>query len=663
MNLHSFLVRYLIITTLLSVVSPTINCQEPVVSEIIVNIAEELAADEKDPEATAGFIERLHELYENPVRINSGDYNEISRLFFLTDFQIRSVIDHIRSTGEIVSVYEIASVPGFDRQITEILLPLITLEPDHSFPAKKITFRNTLLTNLIIKPGESDTSYAGSHWKILTKYRVKAGPFTAGLTAEKDAGEKLFSGTPPLPDFLSAHLCYTGKGIIRKLIAGDFSARFGQGTCINTGIHTGLSLTAPGYLSWRDEIKPYTSTDENNYFRGAAAEFALGKMGITLLCSHNRIDATISPADDSTTFIVGNFYKAGLHNTASLLIKKDAVTETYYGLNLMYDFSSLRCGLTWSENRFSIPVIADRSNPEDLYDFEGNRYSIISAYYNYMINGILAYGEFSTDYKLHFAMVQGITLRPSDRLTINFLARNYMPGFTSFHGRGPGNASANGNEKGLLGNFTFEAAKHLFISAGCDICTFPWLKYRTSFPSWAKKKEIRIKYLPSENLVFELSYSYKYSMDDGNDNQGIADIDELTVRSFKSLAKYSVNENLSLTARIDYKTVRQTGSKGMLMLQDIVYRFRRVPASLWFRYCIFKTDGWDSRLYIYENDLLYSFTVPSFSGEGSRSYLMAKWDIGDIAELRVKYGITSIMHAGISPGESDELRLQFRLWF
>ena len=66
--------------------------------------------------------------------------------------------------------------------------------------------------------------------------------------------------------------------LYRKVILGDYSARFGQGTNINTGISTGLSLTSQGYMSATNEIKPYTSTDENNFFRGIATVLSIKNM-------------------------------------------------------------------------------------------------------------------------------------------------------------------------------------------------------------------------------------------------------------------------------------------------------------------------------------------------------------------------------------------------
>jgi hypothetical protein len=105
-----------------------------------------------------------------------------------------------------------------------------------------------LISNFTLKSGKNDTSYLGSPWRILTKYKFTSGGFSGGFTMEKDPGEKLFTGNPPLPDFLSAHIAFSGSGLIRRIIVGDYSARFGQGTNINTGIQRGISLSSPGYM-------------------------------------------------------------------------------------------------------------------------------------------------------------------------------------------------------------------------------------------------------------------------------------------------------------------------------------------------------------------------------------------------------------------------------
>jgi len=636
--------------------------QDDQLPETIQNIVEKMSEDESDPETAAIYVELLNELAEHPVKINSGDEKELSRLFFLSDFQIKAIIDHISVTGSVVSAYEIASIAGFDRQTAEMMIPFISLETADRNKPGRLKLTGNLISNLTFKPGENDTSMPGSHLRSLVKYKAFLGPFSAGITAEKDPGESILSGSPPLPDFFSSYISWSGSGVIRKIIAGDYSARFGHGTSINTRMWTGLSLTGTGNMAGRNEIRPYTSTGENNFFRGAAAELSLKNLGISLLFSHNRIDASVNHTDSAGKYVSG-FYTSGLHNTASSIMKKDALSETFYGINLNYDISSVRFGITWSESRFSLPLYLSGSDPEDIHRFDGKSNGVFSAYYNSMIRRILLFGEISCDYSLNHASVHGATIRPSGRLQINLLCRNYSPGYFSFHGRGPGSNSSTGNEHGLFGNFTFEAARYLFISAGCDVSFFPWLKYRTSFPSMAGKQELRLRFLPGEDFNIEASYSYRFSMYDMENEHGMPGVAELTTRTIRGVVRYSPAGNLSLTTRIDYKVTDETGSRGMLMLQDIRYSFRQIPVTLWMRHCIFSTDDWDSRIYAYENDLLYSFSIPAFSGKGIRSYLMAEWEIGEKAEVRVKYGLTTVIDVREHPAERDELKFQFRLWF
>jgi hypothetical protein len=638
-------------------------CQETNLAETITNIAEELAADDSDPEGAVAYVERLNELAENPVKLNSAGENELSRLFFLTDFQIKALTDYIHSSGRIISVYELSNIPGFDRETTEMMIPFVSLENKTITDSDSIRWKSTSLTNLSVRSGGEEVKQTGSSWKILTKYKFNSGSFSGGITVEKDPGETFLSGDPPLPDFVSEHITYNGDGLIKRIILGDYSARFGQGTNINTGMQTAVSPASTGYMSVRNEIKPYTSTDENNFFRGLAVELALRNFALSLFYSNNCQDATLVASSDTSESYIAGFYTAGIHDTPSTQRKKDAISEQLLGLNLSFNLKTIRMGFTWSGERFSLPVKPEINNPADIFKFEGSSNSLYTFYYNCFIKRILVYGELTSNEFLKYAFVQGLSFRPSDRLTINLLTRNYNNGYTSFHGMGPGYRSATGNGKAILGNFTFEAAKHLFISGGCDFQDFKWLKYRCSSPSSAIRKELILKYIPADKLTIDASYNYRSAITDKPETTGIPDQLKTITKGIKVAVHYSFSENLTLATRIEYKRSYPTGSTGTLLLQDLNYRFRQLPASVWLRYCLFRTDSWDSRLYTYENDLLYSFSIPALSGEGSRSYIMVKWDIGEIAEIRLKYALTSPAENSTALLIRNELKIQFRVWF
>jgi hypothetical protein len=654
--------RYVLI--ILLIIPPFIvNAQTEKLSESITEVAEQLASDDTDPEAVATYTDRLNELSEDPVNINSSNENELSKLFFLSDFQIKSLLDYIQKSGSIVSFFEIANIPGFDKETVMMIIPFIKLgttsRNNHQDSSR---LRHQIITNISFKPGMSDTSSLGSPIKILTKYRFTTGNISAGLTMEKDAGEKLLTGTPPLPDFLSGYISYAGGDVIKKIIAGDFSARFGQGTNINTGIRRGMSLVSPGYMSASDEIKPYASTDENRFLRGVATQLSVNNFDLFAFYSRNYSDATLSSSSGISNDYFETFYTGGTHNTVLLQNKKDVVSEIVYGLTISYNSGHFKTGFSFSRTNLSCPVKVPESDLVKIFDFQGTSNNLFSLYYNMYIKKLLCFGEMSANDKARYAIVQGFSMRPSDRLTINAIMRSYNPGFITFYGQGPGTGSKTSNQKGVLGNLTYEAAKHLFVSAGCEVIYYPWLRYRNSAPSMGSRREVMIKYTPLEILTVDASYNYSLTMNDKSEEQGIPQQAKLITRTLRTAVHYTARNNLILGMRCDYKFVNPSGSKGFMLCQDVNYSFAQIPVTIWFRYCLFDTNDWTSRIYAYENDLLYSFSIPALSGDGSRSYLMLKWKIADLAELRIKYGITSVS-SELSMKNTDELKLQFRVGF
>ena len=65
----------------------------------------------------------------------------------------------------------------------------------------------------------------------------------------------------------------------------------------------------------------------------------------------------------------------------------------------------------------------------------------------------------------------------------------------------------------------------------------------------------------------------------------------------------------------------------------------------------FDTDGYNSRLYAYENDLLYSFSIPALYGKGIRSYLNFRQTFNESFSLWLKVAATH----WISQNETEEL--------
>jgi hypothetical protein len=54
----------------------------------------------------------------------------------------------------------------------------------------------------------------------------------------------------------------------------------------------------------------------------------------------------------------------------------------------------------------------------------------------------------------------------------------------------------------------------------------------------------------------------------------------------------------------------------------------------------FETDGYNSRLYAYENDVLYSFSIPVFYDKGYRYYVNLNYDINKKLSIWLKWAQT-----------------------
>ncbi len=74
------------------------------------------------------YLEYIEELRKNPLKINSVKLEELSRLFFLSAFQIQNFYAYQKKYGKLKSLLELQAIPGFDENTIAKLLPLIKLD-------------------------------------------------------------------------------------------------------------------------------------------------------------------------------------------------------------------------------------------------------------------------------------------------------------------------------------------------------------------------------------------------------------------------------------------------------------------------------------------------------------------------------------------------------
>jgi hypothetical protein len=137
---------------------------------------------------------------------------------------------------------------------------------------------------------------------------------------------------------------------------------------------------------------------------------------------------------------------------------------------------------------------------------------------------------------------------------------------------------------------------------------------------------------------------------------------------------YKASNSFSLRNRVEmtsYKKGLASKEFGFLGYQDVVYNPLSSRFSGNVRFAIFDTPGFNSRIYGYENDVLYSYSVPAYQGRGLRCYVNARFTPRRGVDLWVRYALLSYSdqetvgsgYDMITGGKRSDFKLQLRFQF
>jgi hypothetical protein len=134
--------------------------------------------------------------------------------------------------------------------------------------------------------------------------------------------------------------------------------------------------------------------------------------------------------------------------------------------------------------------------------------------------------------------------------------------------------------------------------------------------------------------------------------------------------QYNPTETFTLKTRLEHVFYKGTETEnGWMVFQDVQYSPVKIPVNLAARLAYFNTESYNSRIYAYENDLLYTFAVLAFFGKGFRTYLNLKYKISEKAEIWFKLANTlqsgaesiSSGYNEIAGNQKTEVKFQLRL--
>jgi hypothetical protein len=441
-----------------------------------------------------------------------------------------------------------------------------------------------------------------------------------GITADKDAGEEFFSGNNATGfDFYSAHLRLSDIGILKNLIIGDFSAQFGQGLALWQGGFMSKSSDALGISKRGAGFKAYTGADENNFFRGIALQLNIKRWIVGAFISRKAIDANLD-----STGVFSTQYTTGLHNTVKTMQDKDALQETVTGMNISRRFKTLVWGATALWHHWDGDFQKD-VKPYNMFELNRNSNANVSTDFRWYIQKFHFFGEYGMSQNTAGAVLLGSAVDVANSLQFSILYRNYAVNYQALYSNPFSEGGKSANENGIYFGANIAPHPQIKTSVYFDVYHFPWLKYKAHAPSKGLDALLQIDYTPQ--ALFRMYWRIKYDTKEENvpnENIPLKSTDNIEKIQLRYNISYNFGDGLSGQSRAEmaFYKAGEAGNreKGFLAFQDIKYTFARPQLNFSVRYALFNTDSYNTRLYAYESDVLYGFSIPAYYGNASRWY-------------------------------------------
>ena len=619
-------------------------------------LTQELFAEiQSDQVPSEDLYETLLQYYQTPLSLNTATREDLRGLLLLSENQISELLTYRQKRGPLLSLYELQAVPGFDLRTIYRAAPFVTvqvaggtnglrgllwqrvLQEDNN--ALFLRYERVLQTRTGYMPapldslGRGPTRYVGSPDKLLLRYRVShVKDFSLGVTAEKDAGEQLAwnpNGRQYGADFLSAHFVVQERGRLKTLAVGDYQLQFGQGLLLSSGLQVGKGAETITTLRRSSiGVRPYSSILESTFFRGAAATLKLAPtVQATAFVSRKRVDANVQLAADSLAefdeFSSG-FLLTGFHRPPAEVANRQTLRETVAGSNLGYTSRSghLAAGLTAVDTHFD-KAIQRRPELYNQYEFRGKHNLALGAHYTYVRGNVLLFGETARSSSGGWGTVNGLLASLAPTLDVSALVRHYARDFHTLYGNALSENTRNSNESGLYLGLKLRPVARWEVSAYYDQFWFPWLKYDVGAPSRGHDWLTRLTYAPTKTSLLYAQLRARQKAYNAPIDQPSPQPEPTTRHSLLLYYDANPTPTLGLRTRVQASRYRATDAspwqRGYMLAQDAsvaVGRRLRLTA----RYALFDTDSYDTRQYVFEQDVLYAFSVPALSGQGTRVY-------------------------------------------
>lgn len=632
----------------------TLAQEEEVVELLLEQVQEELGEDVDISEIS----EKLNYYLRKPLNLNTASETELSSLFFLSPQQIDNLIFHRVKSGEFISILELQAIKGFNTETIQRLLPFVYIATPTSF--KGLSFktlmdkdehmmmmrygRNLQRANGYEIQDEDKNRYLGDANRYALRYRWNYdNQIRIAVNMEKDAGEPFLKDKQRYGfDFYSGHIELRALSKhVKKLVIGDYALQFGQGLISWNGLSFGKGAWIGSVARQGQGLVPYSSMNESNFQRGIAVAVERGPFTWTPFVAYNRLSGKVEELDGSR--LITTISRSGLHRTPTEQIYRRAIGQMVYGSHVTYRYGRLKVGLTYMGSTYDgLKIRGD--DLRQKFDFQGTSLHQLGGNYNYTFRNYYFFGETAYSFGGGWATNNGVIASLHSKLSLFANYRNYQRDYHTIYGQSLGEGSQVANEKGVYTGVVYHPSRKVEWVNYLDVFQFPWLRYRIDAPSAGT--DLLSQFTYTWYKIGKLTFRYRHRLrqenvsQEGSHTNMLADVNR---NQFRVDFQYKLSDSWRIRSRAEamlFAKEKANRSKGFLFYQDAFWQLRQPRLQFNYRMAYFDTKGYDSRIYAYENDVLYASSFPMYYDKGLRSYLNIRYRIFKNIDIWGRYALT-----------------------
>ncbi len=592
------------------------------------------------------LIETLDLLKKNKILINEAEVDELRQLPWLNSADVQAILRYRREKGQIHSMQALQTIIGKEK--TASIAPFIRYKKEKlvriTSTPKAVEVDGSLYTRLFRettpRKGILNGNYAGENYKLYHRAEFSVPHVSASLVQEKDIGE------PDMADFTSLSINVFDLGVLKSAVLGNYKLNFAQGLLMGQGRYFSKGTNPSGSVRlFSKRLLPYASSSEFGFLQGAATTLKLDPFEVTAFYSANHLDAVINDAG-----VITSFGTSGYHRTDLEIGRKDNVTETVSGANLLYHYQAgLFSGTAGgSVLRYSYPYPFDALEP-------GAALSTISSGTLYSVETDLSAGQFTlfaeTAFSQHpdgVSWIAGAECQVSLILSAVVARRCYgVDYFSPFAGAFAERGDGASNEDGYYIGVNAKPSDRLTVGGYYDLFTFPVLGSNCHYPSDGNDIRLFMNWKQSSWLAWNIQLQRKYKEE--QKNQGSSTVAHwsalpLVTNRVQLDCDVTLLDRLRLRTRGELKQVVKkylAGDQsfyGKMLYQQVGYTVGNY--GLKGRFSFFDTSDYDAAIYAYEDDLPLTSSLGVYDGRGKSLFLLATWQVMKQMKLGARFETT-----------------------